>query len=248
MQCALTRKQCVPFGVESLAHQAELVLARLEPSLQPEELAFPGRRGRVGVGKLRRVGCRAGAPSLTLELNAERRELLLDRTSGAVAFVEQVPLCRCEVALGGRLRGACLGLGQPCSQLVFPFCDPRGMGCEPGGARFELALARLERLRTLEGGTLSRHDRIGAGGRVLPRPGRLSAAEPALELCKLALARGNRLGAFAERLLQPLQLGARIRLAGVPCRRELSGEAEELSPVEVRVGFVGCIAAAPRRP
>src|SRR5439155_13517037 len=88
VQCALTRKQCVPFGVESLAHQAELVLARLEPSLQPEELAFHGRHGRVG--KLRRAGCRAGAPSLTLELNAERREPLLHRTSCAVPVLTQI--------------------------------------------------------------------------------------------------------------------------------------------------------------
>jgi hypothetical protein len=122
------------------------------------------------------------------------------------------------------------------------------MGCELGGARFELALARLERLRTLERGTLASHDRVGAARRVLPGLGRLSAAEPSLELCKLAFARGNRLGAFAERLLQPLQLGACIRLAGVPLRRKLPGESKELRPVEVRVGFVGCVAATPRRP
>jgi hypothetical protein len=248
VQRALAGKQCVPLGVESLAHQAELVLARLEPSLEPAELAFPGRRGHVDVGKLRHVGCCAGAPSLALELNAECGELLLDRARGAVALVEKVPLGGCEVALGGSLRGAGLGLRQPRSQLVFPLFDPRRVGCELGGARFELALARLERVCTLERGTLSRHDRVGAAGRVLPRLGRLSAAEPAFELCKLSLARGNRLGALTERLLQPLQLGASIRLAGVPFRRELPREPEELRPIEVRVGFVGSVAPSPRRP
>jgi hypothetical protein len=72
------------------------------------------------------------------------------------------------------------------------------VGCELGGARFELTLARLERMRTLECGTLTRHDRLGAAACVLTGLGRLSAAEPALELCELAFARGDRLGTLAE--------------------------------------------------
>src|SRR4051794_32066583 len=59
VQCALACKQCVPFDVESLAHQAELVLARLEPSLEPAELAVSGGCGRADVGKLGRDGCGA---------------------------------------------------------------------------------------------------------------------------------------------------------------------------------------------
>jgi hypothetical protein len=226
VQRALACKQCVPLGVESLAHQPELVLARLEPSLEPAELAVPDRRGRVDVGKLGAAGCCAGAPSLALELNPECGELFLDRACGAVALVEQVPFCGCEVALGGRLRGAGFRLRKPCCKLVFPLCHPCRVGRELGGARFELTLARLECLRTLECGTLTRHDRVGAAACVLTGPRRLSAAEPALELCELALACGDRLGTLAERLLEPLQLGARLRLAGVPFRRELPGEPE----------------------
>jgi hypothetical protein len=53
-------------------------------------------------------------------------------------------------------------------------------------------------MRTLECGTLTRHDRVGAAACVLTGLGRLSAAEPALELCELAFARGDRLGTLAE--------------------------------------------------
>jgi hypothetical protein len=81
---------------------------------------------------------------------------------------------------------------------VLPLCDPLRVGRKLRGARFELALARLERLSTFERGTLSRDNRFGAAGSVLPRLGRLSAAEPPLEVCKLALARSDRLGTLAE--------------------------------------------------
>ena len=208
----------------------------------------PAGAGASTSGKLGGAGCCAGAPSLTLELNAECGELLLDGARGAVAFVEQVPLGGCEVALRGRLRGAGFRLRQPCGQLAFPLCDPCIVSCELGGAGFELTLARLERLRTLECGTLAGHDRLGAAACVLTGLGRLSAAEPALEALQLALARGDRLGTLAKRLLQPLELGARIRLAGVPFRRELPGEPEQLRPVEVSIGFVGGVAASSRRP
>ena len=55
-------------------------------------------------------------------------KLLLDCPRGALALVEQLPLGRRELTLGGRLRGAGIRLGEPCSQLVLAFGDAGLLG------------------------------------------------------------------------------------------------------------------------
>jgi hypothetical protein len=93
-------------------------------------------------------------------------------------------------------------------------------------ARLELVLAGLEGAGALERGPLSCGDRLGApgGGAFLHGLARPSALEPALELRELALARGDRLGALAQRLLQALELGARPVVVGAPRLGELPRE------------------------
>jgi len=234
-------------GVESVPNEPELVLARLEPRLELVDV----QRG-CGRVELRCSGRPAGRGARALEPHPDRGELLLDCPRGALALVEQLPLgCR-ELTLGGRLRGAGLRLGEPCSQLVLAFGDAGLLGREPRGLRGELALARFERLRALECSPLAGRDSLGAAARLLLLGGlrRPAAVEAALELCELALARGDRLGALAQRLLQLFELGARLRVAGAALLRQLAGQPEQLGSVEVDidVGVVRSAAATPRRP
>jgi hypothetical protein len=59
------------------------------------------------------------------------------------------------------------------------------------------------------------------------------ALEAALQIGELALARGDGLGALAQRPLQELELGVALRLGRLPALRELAGEPQQLGAVEV---------------
>jgi len=122
------------------------------------------------------------------------------------------------------------------------------VGFELGRTLLELALAGLHRLRARERGPLARYEPLGASGRLFLLLRRLPVVEPALQPCKLALARGDRLGSHAQRSLQLLELGARVLLLCAALLGEFPREPEQLFPVEVRAGLVWCVAAAPGRP
>jgi len=119
------------------------------------------------------------------------------------------------------------------------------------GAPLELALARLERLRTLERGPLAGDERLGVRCRWLLLflgLARLPVAEALLEAGELPLTGGDRLRALAEGLFQPLELDVDITLLCASPLSELAREAEQRVPVEVDARVVGRVPAAARRP
>ena len=100
----------------------------------------------------------------------------------------------------------------------------------------------------LECGPLSRDDCVGRRGSLLPGLRGLAAVESALELREVTLARCDRLGTLSQRLLEPLELGGRLGVTGVPFLGELPCQPEQLGPVDVHVGLLGGAAVAAWRP
>src|SRR5262249_50179031 len=179
-------------------------------------------------------------------------KLLLDPPGGLLALLEPLPLRLGELALGlrlGSLRPGGLELG---GERLFPLLDLARLRSDLRLAPRELLLARVECLRTLECCALAGRERLGGstvGFGLLRRLQlrHLSAAERPLPLVELALARAHRFRTFAEELLQPLDLGTRLRMIGVALRRELTRESKQRLLLDVDARLLGASRRA-RRP
>src|SRR5439155_11341139 len=198
---------------EPLPHECELALPALEPGLEPAKLAlsFSG----MAVRRLRRK-LAAGREAAVLEplpfglqLDPPRCELLLDASRLLFPLLEPLALGRRELSLGLRLAALRLRDRELCGELSLPLADALGLRCELRLTPLQLPLPGVESLGAFERGALPRDDGLERDGVSLLLPARLrrlAGAEPALELCELAPARGDRLRALAPRLLQPPHL------------------------------------------
>src|SRR5581483_4673883 len=215
---AVTLVERVPLGVEALADERQLALARLEARLDRPQLALALReRVRVAVGGAGLDGDLARARFerrlLALELDPPRRELLLDPPCLLGPRLELSPLGVGELALGRRRLQLRAGAVELDLEAALALGERGGLGLDCGGTGQQLLLARVERLRALERGALAGDDRIELRRRRRLRLLlRLPAVEPLLELGELALPGRDRLGALAGESQQgfPVEVDARV--------------------------------------
>ena len=273
-QRALAVEKRVALGVEALAHERKLTLARLELRLEHAKLVSRGARSGRARGRARGPAPPAPAPArvpprsraapppasrppargleralLGLELDPAGGELLLDPACLLLPLLEPRALGGCELPLRLRLAALRLRPGERRLELPLSLGETRCARFELRLARLELPLTGLERLQPLECSSLTGDERIAGGGRLALLLCGLAGVEAALQLHQLALAGRHRLRPLAERLLQLLELGVCLLVVRMPLVGKLTREAEERRLVGVDAGVVGDAApAAARRP
>jgi hypothetical protein len=211
-----------------------------------------GRLRRLGPGCFERASPRfdlSGSGlepfALLLELDPAGGELLLDAACLLRPFLEFRALGARKLAFRQRVAHVRLRQRELGGQLALALLDPLDLAFELGGAIVELTLTRFERLCSIECGSLAGDEGIRVSRLRLLLLARFSLTEARLELGELALARRDRLGTLAQRLLQAPQLGAGVLLLGLPLLREFACQAEQRLPIEVHARVVGSDASAP---
>ena len=271
-QRALAVEERVALGVEALAHERELPLARLELRLEHGE-ARPRRSRRSGAAGRRRRRLRlAGSGAAAVARSAAacvstacaRASSALCSASSSIrraasSFSIRRASCSRSSSRARSAAASCrsdsdwprsaCAAGERRLELPLSLGETRCARLELGLARLQLLLPGLERLRPLECSSLAGDERIAGGGRLALLLGGLAGVEAALQLHELALARRHRLRPLAERLLQLLELGVCLLVVRMPLVGELTRQAEERRLVGVDAGVVGdAAAAAARRP
>jgi len=188
-----------------------------------------------------------------LECDPAGGELLLDPARLLLALVEALAFGCCKLQLRLRATTVVPRARELRLELGLAGGDPSSLRSERGLALLERALPGVECLGPVERGALAGDERIARTRALAALAARLRVAagvRAPLQIRKLTLPRCHRLGAVAERLLQLLELGARVLALGVPLLGELAGEAQERLPVQVHLdpGIVRRRCLGSRRP